>query len=231
MTSQDSLRQSRGLAFLRRIKIPIKLRVVNSGRVHAIFWHVDSCNPTQRIQDRATEVIVLPVDVKMSAGETETSPAIRTIHGPQDNFLTSQRLLNVRLRAFRIDVGSVASFIGWFGHQNRSELDAVNFLRAFSIESFPEAHVEVPLIKNLERLHTVADRMIRERFELSILNRIAGPLMSIVAAKPFEEFFTAFVFRNFDTKVHAAKTHAASNQFLEKLQTVLRNNRMSTATV
>ena len=55
--------------------------------------------------------------------------------------------------------------------------------------------------------------------------------MFVVTTDPFAEFLATFVFGNFNTKVHAAKTYAASNQFLEQLQPVLLNRRMCTAPV
>ena len=68
-------------------------------------------NPEQCVEDEFTEIVVGPILVEMAAGETDSASVVRAIRAPHQVFHASLGILNVRVRAFRINVWAIASFI------------------------------------------------------------------------------------------------------------------------
>jgi len=187
----------------------------------------DSGNPAEGIQDGASELIILPIGVKVTAGEAEAFSAGGSFDGPQQCFFTADILLDVGVGTWRVDIGAVAGGGGGDGSEYGGEVHVIDSGGLGRIEAVGETHVEVPFVADFERFDSAADGVFGEGFEACIPDGVAGPLMFVVSADPACEFGTSAILWYFDAEVHAAESDTAGDEFFEQLQAIFLDGRVS----
>ena len=83
------------------------------GGLDTVGWHLDLRAPKDRVQHNLSEVVVAPVLVEVSARETKTAPAIRTLDGPHDVLGFAHVFLNLWITAVRIVDAWLAARAVW----------------------------------------------------------------------------------------------------------------------
>ena len=187
----------------------------------------DSGNPAEGIQDGASELIILPIGVKVTAGEAEAFSAGGSFDGPQQCFFTADILLDVGVGTWRVDIGAIAGGGGGDGSEYGGEVHVIDSGGLGRIEAVCETHVEVPFVADFERFDSAADGVFGEGFEACIPDGVAGPLMFVVSADPACEFGTSAILWYFDSEVHAAESDTAGDEFFEQLQAIFLDGRVS----
>ena len=160
--------------------------------------------PGDRVKNQLTEILIAPIPVNVAAGEAEATSAIGAFTRPGD-------MLEIALRHRGANggvaaVGAIATTHGALGRHGAEN-------GSHPLQLVPKAHVEIPLIVDLEGLHATGDRMGRQLFEISNPVRIHRPMGLEIASDPFEEIIPGLALGN----LHGVVDTGQPDAFLHKL--------------
>src|SRR5262245_23047393 len=140
------------LLFPFRIEVRVEFFLGDRG-IDAVFRHVDFGQPAQRVKDQFSEIVIAPVVVEMSAGETESATGVRPFNGPHHGFGASLGRLDVRVRAFWKYVGAIPRGVTWLCDKDWRERCSILFGNSIRAEAIGETDIEIPFVLRLERLY------------------------------------------------------------------------------
>ena len=119
-------------------------------RLDALGRDVELGGPEDRVQDELAEVGVAPVLVGVGAGESEAAAAVGPFDGPGEHLVAALGVDDVLVRAARRGRHALPGLVVGLGDEERGD--------AFHLGA--EAHVEVPLVADGERLDAAGDRVL-----------------------------------------------------------------------
>ena len=141
------------------ILVLVEVRVSDLVGGDSLRGNLCLCTPSDCVQDDRTKVIMAPVAVKVSSGESEAATTVRALVGPGQMLYFTP--LKGGLYVLVAGVKSISPSHGAGGRvRGENGSDPLHFL--------PEAHVEVPFITNLEWLNTACDRVFWKFLEVCI---------------------------------------------------------------
>ena len=172
------MRGRSGFLSLGIILVFVQICIRDLVRGNAIVRNLSLGTPRDGVEDNGAEVVVSPVSVEVSPGETEAPSAVRSLVGPG-------QMLNLPALESGLDVGvagveSIPPFHcagGGMGGENGCD----------SLHPLLKAHVEIPLVSQFERFYSPGNGMLGQFLEVCVPMRIDGPVPFEVSADPIEE--------------------------------------------
>ena len=170
-------------------------------------------DPADCVEHNFSEIVVQPVVVKVTSSESEPAAAIFVFRYPHYVLKIASSNGGTGVWGGVVVMVFFGNYIEWRnGGKDRGD--------AFHI--FAETHVEVPLVVNAERVDTIGNGVIGERFEVWSPMRIDGFIELVVAAHPAKESVARFAVDRFDSIVEATYPYAFGLQGVDSPYMVVR---------
>src|SRR5215469_2166154 len=150
----------------------------------------------------------------MPTSKPDRASAVQSLTGPHDDLWLPDFGPHVRV--------ATANAVGFDGiGRGCRDQDARK-----STYVFAEADVVIPLIANMEWFHAAGDRMIRQRIEIRIENRVYRVVQLEQSANPVEHFLMAAMRRRFGGVVIEHQPGAARRRLADNLCPIVLEGKM-----
>ena len=184
---------------LRVILVLLKLFESRRFGRNAIGGDLHVRDPADSVEYDFSEIVVLPVVMKVTAGESESTATVLVFRNPH-------HMLEVAASNGCAGIGRGIVMVVLFG--NYIEWRNGGEDRRDALHALAEAHIEIPLVVDAERFDSVGDGVVGKGLEPGGPVRIDGFVELVVAAHPAKEGVTRFAVDSFDSVVEATYPYA-----------------------